>query len=83
MKQKLEMTMRAKLIAAIMAGGCLMGFHAAAVAQDLAEHPSVSTPSEAKKNPNAASEYKDQQAAPANSERETGRPAPGPHESGH
>jgi hypothetical protein len=71
--------MRTKLIAVIVASGCLLGFQAAATAQDVNEHPNVSTPSEAKQKPNAASEYKDQQAAPPNSEQETGRPAPGPH----
>jgi hypothetical protein len=72
--------MRRKLIAAIMASGCLLGFHTAASAQDLNEHPNVSTPSEAKQKPNAAAQYKDQQAMPSNSEQETGRPAPGPHD---
>jgi hypothetical protein len=31
--------MKAKLIAALAAGGCLLGFQASALAQDLAEHP--------------------------------------------
>jgi hypothetical protein len=72
--------MRTKLIAAILASGCLFGFQAAAVAQDLNEHPKVTTPSQAEQHPNAAAQDRDQQAAPANSEQETGRPAPGPHE---
>jgi hypothetical protein len=75
--------MREKLIAAVLAVGCLLGVQAVATAQGLNEHPGVSTPDEAKQKPNAAAEYRDEQAAPSNSERETGRPAPGPHESGH
>jgi hypothetical protein len=71
--------MRTKLMAVIVASSCLFGFQVAATAQGLNEHPGVSTPSEAKQKPNTASEYKDQQAAPPNSEQETGRPAPGPH----
>jgi hypothetical protein len=78
-KAKLEFVMRTKWIAVALAGGCLLGIQAAATAQGLNEHPSVSTPSEAKQKSNAASEYKDQQATPSGSEEETGRPAPGPH----
>jgi hypothetical protein len=75
--------MRTKLIAIFLAGGCLLGFQAAAMAQDMNEHPAVATPNNAKQKPNEAAQYRDQQAAPSNSEERTGRPAPGPHESGH
>jgi hypothetical protein len=73
--------MRAKLIAAVLAGGSLLGLQAAATAQDLNEHPSVTTPSQAKQKPNEAAQYRDQQAAPLSSEQDTGRPAPGTHDS--
>jgi hypothetical protein len=72
--------MRTKLIVIALAGGCLLGFQAAAMAQSSHEQPGVGSPTGAKENPAAASEYRDQQAAPPNSERETGRPAPGPHD---
>jgi hypothetical protein len=39
------MKMRTKLIAALAAGGCLLGLQATALAQDLAEHPPFATPS--------------------------------------
>jgi hypothetical protein len=74
--------MQAKLIAAILAGGFLLGLQATATAQgDMNEHPAVSSPSAAKQNPNAAAQDRDQQAAPSNIEEKTGRPAPGPHDS--
>jgi hypothetical protein len=73
--------MRMKLVAAVLAGGCLLGLQVAAMAQDSAEHPTVSTPSEAKQKPNEAAQYRDKQSMPSNSEQETGRPAPGPHDS--
>ncbi len=73
--------MRNGLIAAILASGCLIGFQAAALAQDLNEHPGIATPDQALQHPNAASQSKDRQMAPSNSEDVTGRPAPGPHES--
>lgn len=37
--------MKNKLIAAVAAAGCLLGFQASALAQDLAEHPPLAIPS--------------------------------------
>jgi hypothetical protein len=77
-----EWTMQTKLIAAILAGGFLVGLQATAMAQgDMAEHPAVSSPSAAKQNPNAAAQDRDKQSAPSNIEEKTGLPAPGPHDS--
>jgi hypothetical protein len=73
--------MRTKLMAAILAGGALLGLQAAAIAQDMNEHPTVTTPGEAKQKPNEAAKYRDEQAAPPNAEEQTGRPVPGPHDS--
>lgn len=77
--------MRTTLIAAMLAGGCLIGYGTAAMAQSTStgEHPSVATPGTAKQNPNAAAESTDRQMAPSSSSDTTGKPAPGPHESGH
>jgi hypothetical protein len=80
--KQIGVDMQTKLIAAILAGGFLLGLQATAMAQgDMAEHPAVSNPSDAKQNPNAAAQDRDQQAAPSNIEEKTGRPAPGPHDS--
>jgi hypothetical protein len=73
--------MRTKLIAAVLAGGFLLGVQGAAMAQDSHEQPGVGSPTGAKQNPNAAAEYKDKQSASPNSEQDTGRPVPGPHDS--
>ena len=75
--------MRTKLTAAILVGGALLGLQGYALAQDLNEHPPVATPSQAQQNPNGAAQYNDHQGAPDNSGDVTGRPAPGPHVSGH
>ena len=75
--------MRTKVIAAVLVGAALLGLQGFALAQDLNEHPPVATPSQAQQNPNAAAQYNDRQVAPPDSGDMTGRPAPGPHESGH
>jgi hypothetical protein len=75
--------MRTKLIAALLAGGCLIGYQAAAVAQEGAPaRPTVSTPTQAQQNPTAASQDRDRQAAPSGSNM-TGQPAASPQQTGH
>jgi hypothetical protein len=68
--------MRTKLIAALLAGGCLIGYQATAFAQDSAEHPKVSTPTEAKDHPKAAAEYRDRSGATSNTDQMPGNPGP-------